>query len=178
MTSDYPGANPTIYQGRTGRGYYKNSNGSENDWTDLINLCDTVSNTPDNDYAEAVRRVINVEKWMRNLAFYQLVGSAETSLQIGRGDDYALYRGVKDPRFILLGHDLDTIMSLGAVTTRSLFVMCPSVNSGANVAMMDRFMKHPEFVPIYYRELNDLLNTTFRPRTGQRHPGPGADGLG
>jgi len=29
---------------------------------------------------------------------------------MGIGDDYYLYRGVADPRFVLIPHDLDTIL--------------------------------------------------------------------
>ena len=102
----YRGTDPASY---ISRGYAKTSNSSENDWSDLILLCQTLDSTPDATYAPAVRAVADVEQWMRYFAFFSLTVSRETSLGNGRGDDYALYRGVHDTRFLLLVHDLDTI---------------------------------------------------------------------
>src|SRR5439155_21162817 len=81
-------------------------------------------------------------------------------------NDYTMYRGAKDPRFLLLAHDWDTILNQGDTTggfTDSLFRMCPAVNAGANVTVLNRFMRHPQFVPAYYRELKRLAETVFSP---------------
>ncbi len=166
-TMAWRGTDPSAWQG-SGPGYFKASNVSENDWTDLLNLSLVLNtNTPDDAvYAAAVRQVVNVEQWMRNIAVFQLNGSGETALQIGQGDDYALYRGLKDPRFVLLAHDWDTILNQGsgpAGYTRNLFTMCPFQNGNANVPFLNRFMTNAYFAPIYYRQLKDLLDTSFYP---------------
>jgi hypothetical protein len=163
----YYGMDPNVYYGARGRGYYKNSNVSENDWSDLINLSAVMNtNTPDDTiYAEAVRKVVNVEQWMRSFAVYALNGSGETAFQTGVGDDYAMYRGIEDPRFILLGHDLDTCFGIGGTSTSAnLFRMCPFVGYGsANATVLNRFMTNAYFAPVYYQQLNELLNTSFSP---------------
>ena len=38
----------------------------------------------------------------------------------GRGDDYAMYRGIEDPRFWLVPHDLDTILGHRSAKTLSI----------------------------------------------------------
>ena len=147
-------------------GYGKASNSSEDDWTDLLQLTEILNDTPDETYAEAVRARVNVEEWMRYFAFMSLVNSMETCLATGRGDDYSLYRGVTDTRFQVLVHDLDTICGLGDTATgpnNSIFRMVPQINSGANTRVLNRFMLHPDFAPLYYRELLRQIETVFSP---------------
>ncbi len=143
------------------RGYSKASNSSENDWSDMIELTDVLNNTPDVAYAAQVRTVVNVEAWMRYFAVMSMMTSLETSIATGRGDDYSMYRGISDPRFILLPHDLDTILGdgdSGAQPNAGLFRMMNNV-----VPVLNRFMSNPEFAPIYYRELLRMLDTSFSP---------------
>ncbi len=61
-------------------------------------LSDTT--TSDSVYAEQVKRVLNVEQWLRFIAVNILVDNNENSLAIGVGDEYFLYRGLVDTRFV------------------------------------------------------------------------------
>ncbi len=184
----YLGTDPSAYQGQRGAGYYKASNQSENDWTDLMRLCAVLNtNTPDDAvYAQAVSQVVNVENWMRVLATFSLLGSGETALFTGFGDDFASYRGVKDPRFVLLGHDYDAVLGAGsgsAPYNASLFRMCPFLHNlypgqnwnapepyrgDENVTVLNRFMTNAWFAPIYYKTVTELLDTTFQPAVVSR----------
>lgn len=160
----YLGTNSASY---AQKGYYKQSNSSENDWSDLIQLADVLNNTPDTNYANAVRQVVNVDEWMLYFAVFTLTLNRETSLATGVGDDFALYRGLNDPRFALVGHDWDTILNIGASGgwTDSIFRMVPAIigatNYNLNAVVLNRLMTHPEFVPLYYQQLKRLCDTTF-----------------
>jgi len=145
------------------------------DWSDLTSLC-TVLNTNTTDdaaYVQGIRQHLDVDEWMRNIAWFTMVVSKETSLQAtGVGDDYTMYRGGNDPRFLLMAHDLDTILGAGdtaASTSESIFRMVPFIvgstnsNPGPNCVWMNRFMTHPQFVPSYYRELYRQATTVFSP---------------
>jgi hypothetical protein len=148
-------------------GYTKNSNSSEDDWSDLLRLTEVLNTVPDEDYVAEVRKVIDVEQWMRYFAFMTMVTSLETSFATGRGDDYSLYRGITDPRFHLLVHDLDTVFGLGDTSSNpsiNIFRMVPVVNRNANTVVLNRFMLHPEFVPIYFQELMRMIETIFDAR--------------
>ncbi|HTD85706.1 MAG TPA: CotH kinase family protein, partial [Candidatus Binatia bacterium] len=164
---DYLGTNPQDY---ITAGYSKVSNSSENDWSDLFLLTQVLSNEPDATYAQRLREVANVEMWMRYFAVFTLLESMETSLGTGRGDDYALYRGLNDRRFIVLPHDFDTIFGTGDTLvgpTASIFRMVPALNQAmppnpaANVTILNRFMLQPEFVPAYFSELKRLMDSVF-----------------
>ncbi|MBN2272145.1 MAG: lamin tail domain-containing protein, partial [Sedimentisphaerales bacterium] len=151
----YEGALPDPYR----QNYFKETNASADDWSDLINLCNVLSNTPDSSYVEAVNNVIDAEQWLRLIAVNVLLSNAETTLANGNGDDYYLYRGFNNTRFVLVQHDLDSIFGIGqnpGSTSADIFLV-------ANVPTMNRFVRHPEFVPRYYYHLKNLIETTFSP---------------
>ncbi len=176
-----------------GRGYYKTSNKTENDWTDLMNLTAMFSQLNDADFASAVRTNLNVSLWMRYFAVGSLMNYGETALFNGIGDDYALYRGLKDPRFVLIGHDFDTIFGQGDTTSgypidtnsSPFIMMTPPSNGGPNVPLLRRLMTNDAIVPVFYSELLKLSDTVFAP--GQLNPlfdqmlsgwGPSANTIG
>ncbi len=161
---DYRGTNYLTYMNE---GYSKTSNQSANDWTDLFNLTYALSaNTPDSAYVAAVRRNANVEMFMRFLAVCNVLDYMETSLYRGVGDDYAMYRGVNDPRFLLIPHDFDTILNegdTGGDPNRSIWTMLnpPSSDPAQRANFLVRFLHQPEFAPVYYGELKRLIDSTY-----------------
>ncbi|MGC8830247.1 MAG: lamin tail domain-containing protein [Verrucomicrobiia bacterium] len=161
--------NPTTY---ISRGYYKTSNQSENDWSDLFNLVYSFSNVPNEpDYLQAIQTNVNVTYWMRYFAIGTLMNFGETALFNGIGDDYALYRGLKDKRFVLIGHDYDTIFGEGDTgsgyypinTNSSIYIMMNPPNPNANVPVLRRFVTNAAFVPLFFGELKRLCDSTFHP---------------
>lgn len=155
----YQGTNPNNY---ISRGYSKTSNGSEDDWTDLVNLTEVLNNTPTNSYTAAVQARVNVQEWMNYFAVFSLMEYTETALGSGEGDDYALYRGLVDTRFQVIGHDFDTIFNQGDTSgniNESIWVAADASDQPA----VDRFLKAPDFAPIYLETLYRLATTVFTP---------------
>ncbi|HKQ37900.1 MAG TPA: lamin tail domain-containing protein, partial [Verrucomicrobiae bacterium] len=158
---DYLGTNPSSY---IGQGYSKESNTSENDWSDLIRLTDVLNNSPDSSYLRDVRSVANIEQWMIYFAACQLMEYSETALCNGSdgqgvGDDYSMYRGINDPRFVLMAHDFDTIFGQGDTggnPSENIFNM-NAINTVA------RFITYPQITPVYYRTLKYLADTVYEP---------------
>lgn len=140
-------------------GYSKTSNTSEDDWSDLINLTFVLNNTPDATYTAAVQQVANVRQWMRYFAVITMMGYGETSLGTGEGDDYAMYRGINDQRFLLLAHDFDTIFGQGGggAIGQNIFLAADASDQPA----VARFLLWPDFLPLYYEELLRMSDTTF-----------------
>lgn len=155
-TLNYLGTNPSAY---VAAGYFKTSNKTENDWSDLMALTFALdaNTTPDNDYVAAVRRNVNVDLWVRYFAMGSLMEYTETSLASGRGDDYGLYSGITDPRFIILTHDFDTIFNQGDTSGN----VNESIYVATAVTTISRFLTHPEFNVLYQAEFRRLLSTTF-----------------
>ncbi|MHB1035366.1 MAG: lamin tail domain-containing protein [Pirellulales bacterium] len=155
----YINENPNSYRPN----YFKQTNSAEDDWTDLIELTRVLSNTPDATYTQEVRRVADVDEWLAYFAVNALVGNRENSLGGGVsgtvGDDYSLYRGVADPRFRLLVHDMDTVLGRGdtaANTDASIFL-------ASSVPAISRLLKWKDFAPRYFEILKTQIETTFSP---------------
>ncbi|MFT5105844.1 MAG: hypothetical protein ACI9UA_001466 [Pseudoalteromonas tetraodonis] len=149
----YEGNNPDDYKNT----YFKQTNGSADDWSDLIALTDALNNSPGATYFDDVSQVVDVDQWVRYLAVDALMGNQEGGLTSAKGDDFALYSGVTDTRFKLVPHDLDTLMGGGNVSAspnRSIFVY-----DGLNG--LEEFLNHPDIVPLYYKAYLDLIDARF-----------------
>jgi hypothetical protein len=151
------GSNYTSYTNT----YFKDSNASENDFTDVIAHL-RILGSNDLFTTANVRQVINVEAWLTHLAVMALFNNRESGLNTGFNDDYEMYRGVNDPRFVLLYHDLDTVLGEGDDTTGgpTATIFGATLNNGTGPAM-NQFLHSPVFEPLYYQTLQRLLNTTF-----------------
>jgi len=135
--------------------YVKTSNESEADWSDVIGLTFALNETPDATYLDDVSQVADIDQWLRTLALNALIDNNEFSLFNGDrlGDDYAMYRGVEDPRFQMVPHDLDTLF---INVNRPLF-------RETNVPALARLVTHPDVVPRYYRQFVDLIENVITP---------------
>ena len=134
--------------------YFKQTNGSEDDWSDLIALTDALNNSPQESYLDEVSKHVNVDQWLTHLAVDSLLGNREGGLNDGKGDDYVLYRGIADPRFRFVPHDLDTLLRGN-----------PTKNIWGYTALdgLERFLNHPDIIPLYYSKFLELLDRVYRP---------------
>ncbi|MFT4547909.1 MAG: VCBS repeat-containing protein, partial [Verrucomicrobiales bacterium] len=96
-----------------GDGWSKGSNSSANDWSDLHQLLKVMNSASGETYFDQVDAVVNIDQWTRWFAVMAFLNNSETNLSNGHDDDYSMYRGMNDPRFVLIPHDLDTIFGLG-----------------------------------------------------------------
>lgn len=130
--------------------YQKLTNEEAADWSDVINLTDVLNNSPEATFLQDVAQVVDVDQWLRFFALNALLDNTEGGLVNGdrQGDDYAMYRGVTDPRFRMIPHDLDSLFSN---PRRPFFRM-------TNVPALDRLIRHPEILPRYYAQLTDLIH--------------------
>ncbi|HQI29224.1 MAG TPA: CotH kinase family protein, partial [Sedimentisphaerales bacterium] len=151
----FKGLDPNAYRA----GYEKQTNTAANDYSDLIQLTYVLNNTPSDKLVEEVRKVIHLEQWLRFLAVDALCGNREGGLTTPRGDDYAMYRGVNDPRFWLIPHDLDTLFGQGD--------NAPDINRDVHVyAGLDglhELLTHPDVLALYHAQFVDLIDTVFSP---------------
>ncbi|MDG2488947.1 MAG: CotH kinase family protein, partial [Roseibacillus sp.] len=133
--------------------YFKKTNEAEDNWSDLIALTDALNNAPVESYFEDVGRVVNIDQWVTYFALDTLAGNREGGLITSKGDDYGLYSGIADPRFVLVPHDLDTMFNLGNTTVdpdRSIW-------SFDDLPGLVRFFQNDEVIHLYYRKLLSLI---------------------
>ena len=169
----YEGSDPALYSDT----FFKETNKEANDYSDLINFARIVSAPAtggiagqpaiaDSAYPAAVAAVLDLDQFYRFIATDALIGNQEGGLQSGRADDASIYRGVVDPRFRFVPHDMDDVFNIGNgigdPVTRSLFSY--DISSGG-VQGLTRLFNHPQLLPRYYATVLDALNTWFTSAT-------------
>lgn len=158
----YEGTNPDAYRDR----YFKQTNKSEDDWSDLIRLVDVLNNAPEATFLQAVSEVIDVRQWMRYLALDSLMLDREGGLDTGVGDDFGLYRGQADTRFKLVPHDLDTLFNQGVSSgaiNQSIFTFVGGREGTGGVDGLRRLLTNPQTVGLFYQAFVDVIRDTFNP---------------
>ena len=133
--------------------YLKQTNRSEADWSDVVRLTDALNNTPNETYLEEVGQVLNIDQWLRSIALTEVTGYGEFGLLTGdaRGDDWAMYGGVDDPRFVYIPYDLDTMF-----TGRT-----GNFLSAENVPALSRLINFPGIFPRLYGHFIDLIDNVL-----------------
>lgn len=137
--------------------YDKKTNASEVDYSDVIELVDVLNNASDSEYFDKVQQIVDVDQWLGYFATVAILTSEETMLGTGSGDDYLLYRGENDPRFVLIPHDMDTILGQGDTPGSPT----SGIYRAAELPTVARFLMHPQILPAYHEKLQYLLQTTF-----------------
>lgn len=146
----------------------KLTNESRDDWSDLQQFAETMHQASGVDYLEEVSPLINIDQWTRWFAVMTILNSYETNLSNGIDDDYSMYGGSVDSRFVLLPHDLDTIFGEGDTNSSSrssIFPMLtaniPRQNEDARIPQLVAFFQQPSIRKKYFTELKDLLSNEF-----------------
>ena len=138
--------------------YLKITKRVEEDYTDLIDLTRVLSeHTPDSSYVKEIKRVLNVDQWMRYFAVNTLQGNNESNLTKGQGDDFYLYRGEGDTRFVIIPHDHDSMFGRGEQPAE----IDESIYRATQNQILARFLRHPTFESNYLWHLYDLAHTIF-----------------
>ena len=145
-------------------GWSKQTNSSENDWSDLDEMLRIINNaSQDFDFIEQMEASVNLDQWMKWFAAMTILANGETNISNGADDDFSLYRGLQKNRFVLLPHDLDTILSIGDGSRiddpeHTLFDMIGDDD------VLDPFVPiftNPLIVERYFKSLRELLQTSF-----------------
>lgn len=174
-----------LYEGTTAAAYsdsfIKETNREANDYIDLANLTRIVSADPvvsnpgqpaisDAAYPAAVATVLDVDHFYKYIATDALIGNQEGGLQSARADDTSIYRGVVDPRFRFVPHDMDDVFDIGGgvgdPVTRSIFSYDEQTQQGnTGLRGLRRMFSHPALLPKYYAALLDGMDSWFNNAT-------------
>lgn len=174
-----------LYEGTTAAAwsdtFIKETNREANDYSDLANLTRIVSADPvvsnpgqpaisDAAYPAAVATVLDVDHFYKYIATDALIGNQEGGLQSARADDTSIYRGVLDPRFRFVPHDMDDVFDIGGgvgdPVTRSIFSYDEFTQQGnTGLRGLRRMFSHPALLPKYYSALLDGMDKWFNNAT-------------
>ena len=145
-------------------GWGKQTNESEDDWTDLDEFLRVMNRADgDPDYIDQVEVVANLDQWMRWFAVETLIANGETNASNGTDDDYSIYRGLLDPRFQFVPHDLDTILGRGdgSRITDPEHTLFDMSRSGESLGPLVPLFDEPTIRVRYFEALRDLIESSF-----------------
>ena len=92
------------------RAFQLKTKNAPNAWEDLIKLCDTLNNTPDEQLEVALHPIFNIDRALWNIALDNVFMDSEG--YSGRGGDYLLYQD-QHRRFHILHHDSNEGFGVG-----------------------------------------------------------------
>ncbi len=144
------------------KGYELKTNEVENNYSDLINLCDIVTNTPDAQFKSAIEAVFNVDGFLSWLAVNTILSYQDS--YAGKAHNYYLYHNTQTGRFEYIPWDLNTSFGQSrfgktADYMLSLDVYAPTF--GNYRILIDRLLDIPEYLSSYENKLRALMDTYF-----------------
>ncbi|MDB4792110.1 CotH kinase family protein, partial [Akkermansiaceae bacterium] len=102
-------------------GWSKQTNSSENDWSDLDEMLRIINNaSEDDDFIEQLEASINLDQWMNWFAAMTILANGETNISNGADDDFSAYRGLQASRFVLLPPTISTPSSASVMVAVSM----------------------------------------------------------
>lgn len=142
----YRGSDPDDYLSS----YAKRTNQEENDYSDVIELTRVFTETPDEEFAEAIGEIIDVPQWIRYLAVETVLNNRDGCISRTSGEDYFLYRRPSDDLWVLIPWDQnETFTEPGYGIFRQ------------EIEAIERLVLNPAFLPLYEQELLRLLDGAF-----------------
>ena len=142
--------------------YMKETNGSEQDWSDLFNLIDILMDSAgtEDEFLALAEEVVDADQWLRYLATDYLCGNQEAGFSYGMGDDYTMYRAGIDTRFRLMPHDLGSLLDEGGggKDMTSIFTVDKDRLEGIH-----RLINNKDVLQRYYSTFFELIDTAYSP---------------
>jgi hypothetical protein len=125
-------------------------NETANNFTNLFALVDAVNGpTSYEPYTTQVGNLVDMERWMRALAYERIAGNWD-SYGYGRGKNMYAYKP-RNSGWVLMPWDIDFVFNYGADgPTAGLF--------GGNEPLVNRMKDHPPFQRVFWRALEDAVN--------------------
>ena len=139
--------------------YNKRNHGSDDDYSDMFTLIETLRKTaPEDTYFDRVNEIADLAQWAHYIALDALMCNTEGGMPDGRGDDVALFRR-QNGRFQFVPYDLDSILGMGDEGQN----ISKNVFGYGNMAGLRVLFKNPRFLRLYTDSIIRLTETTYRP---------------
>ena len=157
---NYLGNDPELYKfennGR--RAYNLKTNTAEDDYSDIANFIDVLNNTPDNDFACEIRKIFNLEDYLKIIAIDIITGNWDG--YIYNKNNFYLYHNTETDKFEYIPYDLDNTLGIDWIGrdwgTRNIYDWQQHGNEVR--PLYTRIMNIPELKDQYSFYLNVLIN--------------------
>ncbi len=163
----YKGTNPNLYKeeifGR--RAYQLRTNTERDDYADFAELVDIVNNTPIDDLECELERVLNVESFLKCIAFDVLTGNWDGPHY--NKNNFYLYHNAATGKFEYIPYDLDNTLGIDWLSrdwgTRDMYGWAQHGDTGR--PFYNRTLEVPAFRERYSVYMNQFLDEFFNEET-------------
>ena len=163
----YKGSNPDLYKeeifGR--RAYQLRTNTERDDYADFAELVDIVNNTPIEDLECELERVLNVENYLKCIAFDVLIGNWDGPHY--NKNNFYLYHNAATGKFEYIPYDLDNSLGIDWLSrdwgTRDMYDWAQHGNTGR--PFYTRTLEVPAFRERYSVYMQQFLDEFFNEET-------------
>ncbi|MBI9038264.1 MAG: CotH kinase family protein [Bacteroidales bacterium] len=157
---NYLGDDPELYKfddfGR--RTYDLKTNTAEDNYSDFANFIDILNNTPDNEFACEIRKVFNIDDYLKIIAIDIISGNWDG--YIYNKNNFYLYHNTETDKFEYILYDLDNTLGIDWIGRdwgdRNIYDWQQHGNEVR--PLYTRIMDIPEFKDQYSYYVNILLN--------------------
>ncbi len=157
---NYLGDDPELYKFESGgrRAYNLKINTTEDDYSDIANFIDVLNNTPDNEFACEIRKVFNLEDYLKIIAIDIISGNWDG--YIYNKNNFYLYHNTETDKFEYIPYDLDNTLGIDWIgrdwETRNIYDWQQHGNEAR--PLYTRIMNIPELKDQYSYYLDILIN--------------------
>jgi len=133
-----------------------------NDYSDLINLCNVVTNTADNQFKSEIEAVFNVDGFLSWLAVNTILSYQDS--YAGKAHNYYLYHNNDTGKFDYIPWDLNTTFGQSRFGKSADYMLNLDIYQptfGEYRILIDRLFNIPEYVTSYENRMQSLLDNYF-----------------
>jgi len=158
----YLGQDQEVYKEYHGdrRIYDLKTNKQEDDYSDLVHFIDVLNNTPQNKFKEEIKKVFNVENFLKWLAMDVLLGSWDDYWFLK--NNYYLYNNPATGKFEFIPYDYDNTYGIDWVSrdwgTRNIYNWG---SEGEERPLVTGILSVPEYRNIYTQLISDYMDNEF-----------------
>lgn len=134
--------------------YEKKTNETQDDFSDVIELCDIFTFTTDTLFTSLVQDYVDVPEWMRYGSCMAMISIDETQIWTTRGDDYFLYFDPATSPPLPTAHLLPWDLDESNINPYKTIWLATRPN-------VQRVSQNPDFTPRYFRYIQDLLDDHY-----------------
>tara|TARA_R110002096_G_scaffold434832_1_gene658078 strand:- start:65744 stop:67348 length:1605 start_codon:yes stop_codon:yes gene_type:complete len=129
----------------------------KNDYQDLVQFLDILNNTPDQDFADAIEQVFDVDSFLRLAATNVVLSSFDS--YFGRVNNFYLYHRPDTDKFMMIPWDLNMTYGLYGCRNGSMIsfdIDTPKCSDAGDIPLSDRIMAVPQFHDTYMQYVKEV----------------------
>lgn len=129
----------------------------QNDYSDLVQFLDVLNNTADQNFADAIEQIFDVDSFLRLAATNTVLSSFDS--YFGRVNNFYLYHRPDTEKFVMIPWDLNMTYGLYGCGGQSMIrfpIESPKCGDAGGLPLADRILAVPQFHDSYMEYVREV----------------------